>query len=252
MARLAKLNPGTYVPRRWSEFGDPVLAVDSYGVAVLGAWLGAIPPETASLYHPAAFAAIGQAMVTTTRFQAKGRLAWFDGLLGFTSGDRKAISLARKHALSSGYAQAGAVERSLAAFEQALDGDRPGAGRALARVEYECMADQGCDHYTPELAVNRLAAARWLVEAGEIDEAERLLRWQDAAGLDNHGTLQMVGAALDGPTSFERANLEQARGDRAQAQEYYRRFLQVYDAPMPSQAHMVEEARTALAGHTQD
>jgi hypothetical protein len=116
------------------------------------------------------------------------------------------------------------------------------------------LADQNCDHYTPELAVNRLAAARWLEEAGDIDEAVRLLRWQDAASsrLDRQGYLQIVNTALDGPTSLARANLEQARGDRGQAQEYYRRFLQAYDSPMPSQAHMVEEARSALAGSTRE
>jgi serine/threonine-protein kinase len=253
MARLAKVNPGTYIPRRWAQFGDPVLAVEPYAVAVLGAWLGATAPETASEYRPAAVAAITQVLDTVARSRAKGRLAWFDGLLGFARGDRRTISLARKEAMSSGYSQAATVERSLAAFERALGGDHSGAGRALAALEHECLADQTCDHYTPEMAVNRLAAARWLEEAGDIDEAVRLLRWQDARGtLDQLGTLRIVSTALDGPTFFARATLEQARGDRSQAQEYYRRFLQVYDSPMPSQAHMVDEARAALAGLTRE
>jgi serine/threonine-protein kinase len=252
MARLAQVNPGTYVPRRRAQFGDPVLAVESYAMAVLGAWLGATPPETASERRSAAVAAIARLPDDTGRSVAKARLASFDGLLGLARGDREAIKVARRDAANSGYRQAAMVERSIAAFDRALGGDRAGAGRALAALEHACMAQRECDHYTPEMAVNRLVAAGWLQEAGGLEEAARLLRWQDAATTDHRGTLQIVGRVLAGPTWLTRARLEEARGDRRRAEEYYRQFLQEYDAPIASQAHLVEEARAALAGLTRE
>jgi hypothetical protein len=43
-----------------------------------------------------------------------------------------------------------------------------------------------------------------------------------------------------------RAHIEEARRRPRAAREYYEQFLRRYDRPMPSQAHLVEDARTAL------
>jgi tetratricopeptide (TPR) repeat protein len=244
MAEAAETNPGTYVPRRAALFGfDPVLAVESYGLAVLGAWVGATGPEVADQRRPAALTAIGPLPDERSRADARGRMAWLDGLLGFTRGDRKAIAAAKGDAARSGYSQSEMVEGSLAAFDRALSGDRREAGRALAALEKRCADQEECSHLTPEIAVQRLAAARWLQEAGEIEEAVRLLRWQDA----RHPANLIVGPVLAGPTFLARARLEEVRGERRRAGEYYRQFLRLYDQPMPSQAHLVEEAKDALA-----
>jgi hypothetical protein len=92
--------------------------------------------------------------------------------------------------------------------------------------------------------VQRLIAGQWLVEVGEFEQARRLLRWQDAQWLE---WPWMLGHALGGATLLARARIEEARADTARAREYYRQFLRRYDQPMPSQAHLVEEARSALA-----
>jgi hypothetical protein len=139
------------------------------------------------------------------------------------------------------------VERSLTAFDRALSGNRAAAGRELADLEMGCLASEECSHFTPEMAVQRLAAAQWLQEAGDVERAVRLLRWKDALIADEMGTLYTIGHVLAGPTFIARARLEELRGDRRRAAEYYRRFLQVYDQPMPSQVHLVGEASSALA-----
>jgi tRNA A-37 threonylcarbamoyl transferase component Bud32/TolB-like protein/tetratricopeptide (TPR) repeat protein len=247
MTKAAEMNPGTYVPRRFAQFGDPVLAMENYGLAVLGAWLGATSPDVADPHRPAAIAAIDLLPDDSTRAGARARIAWFDGLLAFTRGDRKAISTAGGAAARSGYSQSAMVERSLTAFDRALSGNRAAAGRELADLEMGCLASEECSHFTPEMAVQRLAAAQWLQEAGDVERAVRLLRWKDALIADEMGTLYTIGHVLAGPTFIARARLEELRGDRRRAAEYYRRFLQVYDQPMPSQVHLVGEASSALA-----
>jgi TolB-like protein len=260
MSRHAAKNPGTYVPRRAAEFGDPVLALEAYGLTVLGSWLGAVTPEIADQRRPSARAAIGRLANGSTRSIAELRMAWFDGLLGFARADRRAVIVAREIASRSPHAQREMVGQSLNILVRALSGDRSGAGRELAALEWRCLARGGfsgmwhpepsggqeCSHSTPEIAVQRLLAARWLQEAGEIEEAVRLLRWFDA-WLYGPQTPRTVGHVLAGPTFLARARLEELRGERRRAAEYYRRFLQVYDQPMPSQAHLVKEAKEALA-----
>ena len=104
------------------------------------------------------------------------------------------------------------------------------------------MDHDDCNSYVPHIAVQRLAAARWLQEAGALAEASRLLRWQDAPW---NGCSECD--VLGGPTFLARARIEVARGDSGRAREYYRQFLRRYDQPMASQAHLVEEANAALA-----
>ena len=57
----------------------------------------------------------------------------------------------------------------------------------------------------------------------------------------------MLGHVLGGPTFLARARIEQARGDSADAREYYQQFLRRYDQVVPSLAHLVEEARSGVA-----
>jgi hypothetical protein len=245
MGRLAATSPGTYVPRRFAEFGDPVLAVESYGLAVLGSWLGATSAEGADQRRPAAIAAVRRLPNGASKTTATARIAWFDGLLGFNRRDRSAILTARGAAARSGYPQADLVEGSLALFDRALGGDPLSSVRQLAALEHRCREEECLS--TPEIAVHRLAAARWLQDAGQLDEAARLLRWYDARPEFLKGTLTTVSQVLAGPTYLARARLEEARGERRLAAEYYRYFLRAYDQPMPSQEHLVAEAKEALA-----
>jgi tetratricopeptide (TPR) repeat protein len=237
MNQVAKAHPGPIMGVR------PVFAVESYGLAVVAAWLGASPPALADSQRPAAIAVLRQLADSAHRNEIRGRVAWFDGLLAFARGDRRALQAARGAAAGSGHYQADRIERSLAAFESALSGNLKRAGQALAREDALCAEQEACSSFTPHVAIHRLAAAHWLQETGDEETAARLLRWQDANWI---GWLWTLTYALAGPAYLTRARIEESRGGDSLAQEYYRQFLRRYDQPMPSQRHLVEEARAAL------
>ena len=91
-------------------------------------------------------------------------------------------------------------------------------------------------------ALDRLAASRWLLEAGDTAQAARLLTWNEAWA----GVSGVVGSSFAGVAYLERARIEQARGKQALAREYYREFLLRYDMPTSRLRHLVVEAQTAL------
>jgi hypothetical protein len=96
--------------------------------------------------------------------------------------------------------------------------------------------------------VHRLAAARWLADSGDPEQAARLLRWVDAPQLLHEGTV--YGIMLSGPTFLERGRVEWRMGRSVQAAEYYREFLRRVDRPTPRYQPRLDEAREALArGH---
>ncbi len=198
----------------------------------------------------AAIAAVGQlqeegsgprSMLRDTR----GWVAWLDGLLGFARRDRRAIQAAREEAGRSGYFRTDLVDRSLAAFDRALAGDRRGAGRALVELEETCIGNENCFSGVPHIAVQRMMAAEWLREEGDLETARRLLRWHDQLW---QGWGWVFNDAVSGPSFLMRAQIEVALGDSSRAREYYRQFLRRYDRPMPEQVHLVNEARAAFAG----
>jgi hypothetical protein len=213
-------------------------------MAVLGALLGATAPELADERRPRVIAYVGGLTDEGFRQFSLARLGWLDGVLGYARGDRRAIQTALDAMSRNEWSQADLAGRSLAALERGLAGDRKRAGRELAGLEEYCVLHEECSSLIPDIAIQRFVAAQWLGETGEAEQARRLLRWQDAPWLDWPWTL---GNALGGPTYLARARLEDARGDTVHAREYYRQFLQRYDQPVPSQAHLVEEARGALA-----
>jgi hypothetical protein len=226
-----------------------LLPVESYGMAVLGAWLGTVGSIEADRRRPGAFAAFartedyGKAPRTLFR-DTRGKLAWLDGLLGFAKGNRRAIQAARVEAAKSGYFRADLMDSSLSAFDKALAGNRKEAGRELARLEEACIGDENCPSMTPHIAVQRMMAAEWLREAGDLEGARRLLRWEDAGWL---GWPWTFNDGVSGPAFLMRARIEEEAGTPRLARNYYHQFLRRYDQPMPSQVHLVEEARTALA-----
>ena len=96
----------------------------------------------------------------------------------------------------------------------------------------------------PAIAVHCLAAARWLADSGDPEQAARLLRWVDAPQLLHEGTV--YGIMLSGPTYLERARVERRMGRSAQAAEDYREFLRRVDRPTPRYRAHLDEAREAL------
>jgi tetratricopeptide (TPR) repeat protein/TolB-like protein len=225
--------------------GGPT-ALDEYAIAVLGTWLGQIPPDEAAVRRPRARAVVAGLADAEWRRNFGGQLAWLDGMLAFSQGDRRALDSARGDARRSGHPYAEIIDLSLAAFARALDGDRPGAGQDLATLEWRCANRWDCGGpVTPNMAVHRVAAASWLLEAGDTVQAARLLTWSEAklgGGWDVSFTHAVSALAY-----LMRARIEEAQGDIQSATDHYQQFLRRYDTPMPTQRHLVDDARAALA-----
>jgi len=235
---LSQVHPGPLAGRR------PLMAVESYALAVVGAWLGAAAPSLADERRPVALAAIGQLADNADQPEEWCRVAWLDGILAFARGDRQSLQGARVEVSRSGYYQAQLAARSLGAFIKALDGDRRNAGQELAALEEHCLVNESCNSFLPYYAVQRFAAAQWLRESGDLDTAARLLRWQDAPWIS---WMWALNNALNGPTLLARAQIDEARGSPASSRLFYQQFLRLYQQPTPSQAHLVDGAKAALA-----
>jgi hypothetical protein len=110
-------------------------------------------------------------------------------------------------------------------------------------MEEACIGDQGCPSNLPNIAVQRMMAATWLREQKDLETARRLLRWHDQISI---GWAATFTDAVSGPSFLMQAEIEVASGDSTRAREYYGQYLRRYDRPMPSQVHLVKEARAAL------
>ena len=131
-----------------------------------------------------------------------------------------------------------------------MSGDRGRAADSLVALERQ-RAEFGWSRYRSDAhpfltGVNRLAAARWLVERGDAVAAERLLTWHQAVLFPMQDTRE-ANIILEPLAYLEQARVAEALGRRDLARVYYRRFLWRYDAPPPQHRALVEEARSALA-----
>jgi TolB-like protein/tetratricopeptide (TPR) repeat protein len=229
--QLQKLRAGT----------DSTAPIRAYRLAAVAVWLGALPPEVATRRRASAWAA-------ARLLGGDGRIeiAWLDGLLAIVRRDRRALATARSKVHAAALAagdSSGFFDRSLAGFDLYLAGSPRQAGRALGTLEWE-----QAEEYSPRrfsvpatMPINRLAAAQWLLAAGDTAQAVRLLNWVDTDQIGG-----FTWGALKGLVELQRGRIEDAQGHTNQALAHYRQFLVRYDAPMPSQRPLVAEAREAV------
>ena len=223
-----------------SDARGPVYA---YSLTVLGAWLGALPPSVATARRAAAGAAVPR-LREEARPILGACLLWLDGLLAFVKRDESGLAAAQEALARLRTRDGDWNARSLAAFELALDGRRSEAGRRLAALEWE-MAEHSTvgDLSRYDLLVSRLSAATWLAEAGDDEQAIRLLRAADAKGSGKRAEWYVT----SGPAHLLLGRLLERRGDRGEAVEAYRQVLRRMDLPGPAQRDMMREAETAVA-----
>jgi TolB-like protein/tetratricopeptide (TPR) repeat protein len=220
---------------------DSTAPIRAYRLAAVGAWLGALPPEEAARRRGSAWAA-----ARLLSGDSRTEVAWLDGMLAIVRRDRLALGAARSEvhaaALEAGDSS-GFFDRSLAGFDLYLAGSRRQAARALAALEWEQAEEYSPRRFAvpPAMPINRLAAAEWLLAAGDTAQAVRLLNWVDTDQISG-----FTWAALKGLVELERGRIEDAQGHNDQALAHYRQFLVRYDAPMPSQRALVAEAREAV------
>ena len=228
--------------------GDWWTALDEYALAVAGVWLGGLDASEATRRRDAAALMVERTPVDEGQPDFQAMLVWLDGMLAWARRDRAGLESARRELekVDRVYAswQNAPWERSLAAFQLALTGETKKAGLALAALEWqraEHLSDGAFEQYLT--ALDRLAASRWLLQAGDTAQAARLLTWNEAWG----GTSGSVGGGVFASLAYlERARIEDARGNVPLAQEYYQEFLSRYDLPSPNQRHLVGEAREAM------
>jgi TolB-like protein len=216
-------------------------ALDAYRLAVVGAWLGAVDTVVARGFRAPATAAENR-----LNRQQQAELFWLDGLLAFARSDRRGVASARAALGGGDTAAVALLRRSLAGFETALTNPGEG-GRALAQLEWDRteLKDAGYDVFPYLVAVDRLAAARWLLAAGDTNQAARLQLWSDALFADvSYARGLVVGA---GPSFFERARIAEARGQKELAAQHYRSFLRRFVLPDARLKHLRDEAEAALA-----
>lgn len=210
---------------------------------MLGAWLGALEPDIASARRAAALRIVN-GLTGERKAELRGEVAWLDGMLAFARRDQNALEDARQDGRRSGHIYASMIDRSLGAFGRSLRGDRAAAGRELAALEWSWVRPDFGDFVAPNIALNRLAAATWLLESGDTAQAARLLIWfqsTDISGWEASFTYAVTPLA-----HLMLAQIEEGRGNSLSAKAHYVRFLGQYDSPMPTQGHLVEEARAAL------
>jgi hypothetical protein len=226
--------------RRVTSEADSLGALRSYGLAVVGAWLGAVDQHEADTRR--------QAAVTLAQGNSADRaeVAWLDGLRAVARRDRRALAEARAALRRVEDPSVKALDRSLAAFDAALSGTMGAAGRAMADLEWQeaALASPGFRRHPFTIAVDRLAAARWVAASGDADQALRLLTWVDGSYSIHPSTVYslMLAALVD----LERGRIEEQKGRAGSARNHYREFLRHYDRPVIGHRRLVEEAKAAM------
>jgi tRNA A-37 threonylcarbamoyl transferase component Bud32/TolB-like protein/tetratricopeptide (TPR) repeat protein len=209
-----------------------------YRQAVAAAWLGAVDPTAASRRRPAG---------TPQSPAGAADIVWLDGVLAYARGDRAALEHARESLKSSPDSAAPDLVRSLSAFESYLRRDHSRAAADLGRLERERAQLHRNDDAHPLLAgIDRLAASRWLVAAGDTAQALSLLHWTETV-LAPHGQWILMNRMLSGPALLEQARLEDRQGHAEEARRAYAQFLGWYELAGTREQPLVREAQSALA-----
>ena len=224
--------------RRATSETDSAGALRSYGLAVVGTWLGAVDRREAATRRQAAAAQANDA--------DRAEVAWLDGLMAAGQRDRRALAEARAALREIGDPGVNALDQSLAAFDTELAGDTGAAGIAMASLEWQeaALSAPNFIHHPYTIAVDRLAAARWLAASGEADQAFRLLSFVDGFSFIHPSTVYSL--MLTGLVDLERGRIEKQRGRADSARNYYREFLRRYDRPVIGHRGLVEEAKAAM------
>jgi hypothetical protein len=222
---------------RSEDYRTPLRA---YGLTASAAALDAISAETAARWRP-----VQQRFFALATPDDLAELSWLDGIVAYAGRDSTGIDGARQQLTGSPASHRNHLASSLDAFRRHVAGDRDGAARQLAALEWDFAQhdDRSANARHPHrAAVHRLLAGRWLLEAGDTLQASGLLMWTEAIG-GAASAANQIAAPL---ALYERARIEEARGRQQQAVSAYRAFIERYDRPPVAHESWVEIARGAL------
>jgi serine/threonine-protein kinase len=235
------------IDRYVARAADPAAPLYAYRLAVVGAWLGALPPDAAGSRRSGVLR--DSAGLTPA---ARAELAWLDGIFAVATRDSTSLDVARGALRGSPAGQAPIapmLERSLTAFRLMLGGDGERATDSLVALERD-RAERGSSRFANDAhpfltVVNRLAAGRWLREHGRPGDAARILTWHEAMVVSLRASRQ-ANAIAEGLAYLERAHAAESLGQGDLARDYYLRFLRYYDAPEAAHRHLIDDANQAL------
>jgi len=217
------------------------LPVETYELAVVGAWVGELDLQRAAARRGAA-AQYVNALPVGRGVTSQAKLAWADGVLALLRVDHTALAQASETLRQSHAPGARFLDSSLTA----LGHDRHGATRsgadALAILDASFTDSDTVPRDPFTIAVDHLAAAKALLAVGDSGRASRELAWHEADGR----VTGLIGRALAAPAYLELAEIEEGQGHKDLARFHYQQFLRRYDTPSPSHQHLVDDARAAM------
>jgi serine/threonine-protein kinase len=230
---------------------DATTALAAYRLGVAGAWLGyvdaAAMKELRPLAERAARRTDGPPDPELPYLLAE--LSWLDGILAFVSNDIAGLRRARSDIPGNEDWVFSRFERSLAAFQLYLEGDRAAAADSLYSLEM-AVADEGelflwtssnFEEIPVLRSLNRLAASRWLLAEGDSLRAEKLLYWHEAWMIPSF----KVSGFAAGLAYLELGRIHEGWGLLEGAREFYLHFLRT--DPIDDYAELRTEARAAVA-----
>lgn len=220
---------------------ENLASMASARLAVIGAWLDAVPSDEAAAALQRVRAVRGIDDVLSQRVE----LNWLDGLLGVVENDsarvRRATALLRADTLTG----ARLARAAAASLEGAwLARTRPDDASVALKAQSDSAMANGGFLLSIE-SVNRLIVARGLRRQGKPAEAERYLMWID--GGYNSPTTISTSAGLGSLTSYERGVALDEAGQRDAAMYQLRRFVRDYDQPPAAHEGFVSDAKSRLA-----
>jgi hypothetical protein len=218
--------------------------LNRYRLAVFALWLGAGDRVAVTTAARAAAQAVAGLPADADADAEHATLAWLNGLVAVTEGDRRGLTAARAAAQRLRAPAAAYIVRTLRALALRSGGSATRLGEALVAADAgERWVGSGPAVRTQVLSINRLAEADAFLAAGDTARAQRLLVWHEADLNGNN-----LWPQLFAPLAYDRlARIEQAQGRLALAREHYHQFLRRYDQPVPSLRPLVDEALRALA-----
>jgi len=218
------------------------VAAERYALAALGHWTGGASREAALARRPAL--ALYESASGGPGAFASTALAFLDGMISYANRHTTGVDSARARLGSiESYPTAGFLDRTLAAFQLELVGERAAAADSLASIEWERARLTDWAAYPVPFA--RLAAGRWQAELGRPELADSLLSFYEAATASVQ--VQRLFKSVAGLTAFERALTWDRAGHSARAAGFYRDFLRMYDLPPAEHRQYVAQAESALA-----
>ncbi|MGH7553169.1 MAG: serine/threonine protein kinase, partial [Longimicrobiales bacterium] len=226
-----------------ARVSEPAALQHAFRLAIIGEWLGALAPGAEAEWR----AALARA-ATQLDSRYRDELAWLDGVGAFARSDADGIAEARRRLASGDRRVAPFLDRSLSAFQLALQGKIAEAADSMVELERQ-RTERGAfrmGNWHPYLtAVNRLSAAEWLMKTNRAATAAPLLRWHDSVQFPAH-LASRADALLRPIIHYRRGRVDEALGDMDAARSHYLWFLREYDRAGPSFEAYVDTARQAV------